>query len=230
MKLIKNIIKKFLNKRGYYRKKNLKNFLEGFLIACISLKGSVNIIQVGANDGKTKDPLFDTINKFNKFVNLLVIEPQEIAFKKLKKNLSNYKNVKFSNKLIGDGKLIDWHTIKDDPNQTGISSVNKTNLSKRHSEKKIVSQKMQSYKLIDVLNEFKIFNEIDLITIDAEGYDDIIIYNMGIDFKRIKCINYEYKNFNKQRYTDLQNYLTTNNFNLQKWSTSDEFAFKIFDK
>ena len=42
----------------------------------------------------------DTTDSINKDTNLLLVEPIKVAFEKLQKNYSGYKNVKFVNKAI----------------------------------------------------------------------------------------------------------------------------------
>ena len=68
-----------------------------FIKLLVSKKKINNIIQIGANDGKSDDFLRSSINIDT---NLLLVEPIKSAFDQLEKNYSDYKNVKFINKAI----------------------------------------------------------------------------------------------------------------------------------
>ena len=221
--LIKRKIKMILKKYGYTRKKNLKAFLEGMIIYHIQKEGKIKIIQVGSNDGIRNDPLHNVITEFNDRIKLLAIEPQEKVFLKLKKNLSHLKNITFSNKLIGDGKKLKFYSIKGVPETDGISSVEKSNLLKKYSSEKIIFNEYQSYTLNSIVDEFK---KSDLLNIDAEGYDDEIIYNTDLDKIELSLINYEYKNLSKTRHEKLKDYLIFKSFEIIQWSTSDEIAIR----
>ena len=69
-------------------------------------------------------------------------------------------------------------------------------------------------------------NRIDLITIDAEGYDDQVIYNCNIDFFKPSLINFEDKNISWSRIKKLHIYLNNKNYRLFKWSRTDTIAIK----
>ena len=56
-------------------------------------------------------------------------------------------------------------------------------------------KKVKAHKLSNILIDNKeFFGNYDLLQIDAEGYDDVIIYNSGVDDFNFKIINYECKN------------------------------------
>ena len=73
----------------------------------------------------------------------------------------------------------------------------------------------------------KIFSEVDFLQIDAEGYDDEIIYNSGIERLDFKYINYEFKNLHDSKITKLHNFLKNNDYKVLRWNKSDEIAYKI---
>jgi len=72
-----------------------------FIKFLINTKKINEIIQIGANDGKSDDFLRESINKDTK---VLLVEPIESAFIELKKNYSGYNNVKFINKALYNKK------------------------------------------------------------------------------------------------------------------------------
>ena len=101
-------LKKMLGLFGYkiFPKDTVKTerFIESLSINCgdlikllIDKKKINNVMQVGANDGKSDDFLRSSINKDTK---ILLVEPIESAFLDLKNNYSDFTNVEFINKAI----------------------------------------------------------------------------------------------------------------------------------
>lgn len=250
---MKKKIIKFINKFNFFHKnqfpkKDYNNFIHGILLS-ISMenKKKVKIVQVGANDGFHGDPLYEYVTKFSDRIDLLCIEPQLIAFNDLKKNYENVANVYFSMNYIGDGekKLFyslnnNFKKIKENKNQKldGVSTLEKSNLANRlkkdglkNIDDFIDSEMVQTYLLEDILKKDpiheKIFLEVDFLQIDAEGYDDEIIYNSGIEKLNFKYINYEFKNLPDFKLAKLHNFLKNNNYKILRWNKSDEIAYKI---
>ena len=77
----------------------------------------------------------------------------------------------------------------------------------------------QKYKLN--MSEFK---NLDLLRIDAEGYDDEVIYNSSIDFLKPKFINFEYKNLTKLKFENLIKYLEQNSYDCLRYRSNDCLA------
>ena len=73
----------------------------------------------------------------------------------------------------------------------------------------------------------KIFYEVDFLQIDAEGYDDEIIYNSGLKNFNYKYINYEFKNLPEIKLNKLHDFLKNNSYKVLRWNKSDEIAYKI---
>lgn len=215
-------------KRNLFNKKDKFSFLEGFIISKIKKDNSFNIVQIGAMDGKTSDPLFRLVTLFHEEIRLLAIEADEESFKNLKINYKNFKNVYCENKLIGNGEKLKFYTeINAKSKQRGVSSLELDSISKRVDKNKILCNEIQSYKLLDVINSNNNFKKLDLLQIDAEGYDDKIILESDILNTDLKYINYEFKNLNKERHAHLKKGLELHNFKIIQWSNSDEFAFKL---
>ena len=250
---MKKKIIKFLNNfnlfhKNQFPKKDYSNFIHGILLSMsIESKKKVKIVQVGANDGFHGDPLYEYVTKFNERIDLLCIEPQLTAFNALKKNYQNISNVYFAMNYIGDGekKLFyslneNFKKIKENQNKKvdGVSSLEKTNLTSRirkdglkNIDDFIESEIVQTYRLEDILKKddiyANIFLEVDFLQIDAEGYDDEIIYNSGLEKFNFKYINYEFKNLPDVKLNKLHNFLKENNYKVIRWNKSDELAYKI---
>ena len=214
-------------KRNFFNLKDKFSFLEGIIISNLKKNRQFNIVQVGAWDGKTNDPLFNVVNLFQEYINLLAIEPHKPAFSQLKYNYRNLKNIYFENKLIGDGKIQKFYTEKGKNIDNGLSSLEKSSLLKRVKEEEISFEELQSYKLLDVINNYKDFEHVDLLQIDVEGYDDKIILESNILETNLRLINYEHKNLESKRIEILRESLRKHKYQLIKWSKSDELAIKI---
>ena len=73
---------------------------------------------------------------------------------------------------------------------------------------------IQSKNLINVLNEFDICDEIDVLQIDTEGFDDEIIYASDIHITKPKLIHFESIHLDKEKKSNLFNYLKTLNYDV----------------
>ena len=163
------------------------------LIDNLVKKGKIkSLIQIGANDGLR----FDVLNKYIKEykIDSLLVEPVPFYFSKLKDNYSKDNFVKLEKSAISKKSgTISMYTVKReyldkyDEHIKGINSVNKKHLNKHnvksnHIEK--ISVECLSPK--DLLEKHQI-NNLDLVFIDAEGYDGDIVINFlnYIDYQPI---------------------------------------------
>ena len=71
------------------------------------------------------------------------------------------------------------------------------------------------------------FRNIDLLQIDAEGYDDKVIYNSSIDFFKPKYVNFEWKNLSKTNLENLIKFLNQNSYKCIYWKTNDCLAILV---
>tara|TARA_Y100000590_G_C15722471_1_gene1013971 strand:- start:903 stop:1661 length:759 start_codon:yes stop_codon:yes gene_type:complete len=215
--MVNKILKKFFGALGY--KLVDKNLLKSqrlisskshltvkLLIDNLVKKGKVkSLIQIGANDGLR----FDVLNKYIKEykIDSLLVEPVPFYYSKLRDNYSEDNFVKLEKSAISKKSgTISMYTVKRDyldkydEHIKGINSVkkkhlNKHNVKSNHIEK--ISVECLSPK--DLLKKYKIDN-LDLVFIDAEGYDgDIVISFLDyINFKPIiifEFIHIEYDLF-----------------------------------
>ncbi len=191
--MVNKILKKFFGAFGYklvnknliksQRLISIKSHLNiKLLIDNLIKKGKIkSLMQIGANDGLR----FDVLNKYIKEykIDSLLVEPVPFYYSKLKNNYSGHNFVKLEKSAISKKSgTISMYTVKKDyldkydEHIKGISSVNKKHLNKHnvksnHIEK--ISVACLSPK--DLLEKYQI-NNLDLVFIDAEGYDgDIVI-------------------------------------------------------
>ena len=143
------------------------------------------VIQVGANDGKRFDELTRFIEK--DIYKCILIEPIPRYFEELKKTFSDLNNVQFENSVMSENNEISsLYAVKDDclkyydEHIKAISSFNLQHLIKHGVKKKHINEvKVSSINFEKLINKYNLKN-IDLLYVDAEGYDGKIV----LDFFR----------------------------------------------
>jgi len=244
MKKIKSFIRNNLNKIGFFRlwQINTLNYEVLYILLFALQNKNIKIIQIGANDGN------DLLNRFNndyrKKILYLGIEPQDIPFNKLKTTYENFDNFKFIQECVGKKGFFNFYYLNKNyeeycrknnlPFSNGGNSLIKENLSKRlirinlEPDIYISKYEIQVNPLYDILKKNNLdceqYKNIDLLQIDAEGYDDEVIYNSNLDFFRPKYINFEYHNLNKTKLENLVKFLNHKSYECLIYEQSDCLA------
>lgn len=195
-KLLKKIIGaigyKLIDKKSAKSERIIENFslkIEDILKHLIRKKKIKKIIQIGANDGKSDDFLF---NCFDDNLEAILIEPIEDAFKKLEKNYENFVKAKCLNLAVDiDNKSKEifcvnkkfYEFYKKKYNEVNVewldvlSSFNKKHLINHGiKEKHIVSKFIECKTISELISQYN-FQNFDLLIIDVEGYDLVILNN-----------------------------------------------------
>jgi len=165
---------------------NFSTLLNRYLVG----KEKLEFVQIGANDGSYVDPLNDFITKNCERISGVVIEPMTRAFKELEETYKNYPMIEKLNAAIHTEKKkatlyqIDPKRLHELPEfYKGIASFDSTHFDKTHTSKEyIIEEEVICYTLDEVLERYSI-EKLDLLQIDAEGYDAEIIN--GIDFDKV---------------------------------------------
>jgi len=171
--LIKN--NRLLNDNEFISLSEILNFL-------FENKYVNSLIQIGANDGLR----FDYINKYIKkyLPKTVLVEPVKDHFEDLKKNYKDFNNIIFENIAISVRDQIQYLYKVDkskidryDEHISGINSFEIKHL-KIHGVKSsdIVKEKVQTENISNLIN--KHFATLDLLLIDAEGYDGFILIDL----------------------------------------------------
>lgn len=194
---------KILNKLGKAEnfKKNIfssKRILE----KNFKINSDFNFIQIGANDGKSFDFLYD-------FVVLrkskgLVVEPIKSYYEELEKNYENFPEIKKINKAIHPSeKEIIFYRIA--PNAIdkypewvkGIASVDPSHHKKLHiNTNDIIEEIVSSESLMKLIKENFKYEIIDYFQIDTEGFDYEVLKMMDFSIINPSMIKYEFVNLN----------------------------------
>ena len=159
------------------------------------------LIQIGANDGLR----FDNINKFIKKYQLksILVEPIREYFEQLKVNYQNYDNIFFENVAICVNDEISYLYTVDKKfhdlygeHIKGINSFNINHLLNHGVKKKhLIKESVKNISIIDLFKKYDF--KIDLLLIDAEGYDSLIVTDLlkNSNFRPIIIFEYIHTEF-----------------------------------
>ena len=180
-----------------------------------------SLIQIGANDGLR----FDILNKYIKEYSpkAILVEPILKNFEDLKLNYHNQNNIFFENSAISvDNEVgflykVDEKKIKFySDHVTGISSFDKTHLIKHGiSRFHIKKEKVDSISLIKLIKKYSI-NNLDLLMIDAEGYDGKIVIDFLSNCSLRPVIIFEYIHIKNKLFEKMINIISLKNYSLFK--------------
>lgn len=222
------------------------SFIYGLLegISC-KISNKIKIVQVGANDGVTNDPLNEWVNNNLDANQLILIEPQSNVFEKLIKNYSSHPSAYFYNNAIGEKGQLRLYRINQQYNHlyrgitaSGITSFNRDyvlgKISKNlaipkgdEPEKYLESFTIDTLPLADLLLENHPTINIDFLQIDTEGFDDQVIYQSNIETFKPSVINFEFIHLSKPKQEQLYQYLSTLSYKIIHWSSEDACAIKL---
>mgnify|MGYP001191031697 FL=1 len=175
-----------------------------------------SLIQIGANDGLR----FDYINKYIKkyLPKTVLVEPVKDYFEDLKKNYKDFNNIIFENLAISVGNQIKYlykvdksKIDKYDEHIFGINSFDIKHL-KSHGVKSshIVKEKVQTENISNLINKY--FTSLDLLLIDAEGYDGFILNDLFMNSNFRPIIISEYVHINHDVFKKLIVLLDNNDY------------------
>jgi FkbM family methyltransferase len=239
--VLKSGVKSLLKKMGYEIRRQTQphhdrremSHLESVLTLLLTRTDkTINIVQVGANDGSINDPLFAFTSKYPDRTKILLVEPQKHLVPFLKKNYDFHKAAHIFNGAIGPENQLELHRIRKcywkdfQPSYsagwpeyrapTGVTSANIShveNALRRHykgSEKLadvIETEVVECLGMADLISRTSLFDRLDVLQVDAEGFDDQVIFSSSIPQLKPLVINFEAANLTPKRMGDLDMYL-----------------------
>lgn len=202
----------------------------------IRIKHQLNIVVVGANDGKTRDPIYNFAMKRSGATKILLVEPNELLLPYLNRNYSSHPSHQIANCAIGEEGTLTLYAIKQEAWEsfqpayakkwpfhraaTGLTSAFRSHLEKAvknqglNPDAAIGTMNIPPKKLKTLLEELKWPVPIHVLQIDAEGYDDVVIYNSNLAYSKPTLIYFESHNMSAEKMGALKQYLVR-----QKYST-----------
>ena len=156
-----------------------------------------NLIQIGANDGVAFDELNFFIKKYK--INSVLVEPIYESYEKLQNNYKNFDFVKLENSAISDDNTINYLYKVDTKffkyygnHIPAISSFDNKHLIKHGVQSShIKREEVRSLTIKNLLEKYNISN-LDLLFVDAEGYDGNIVNDFldKVNFRSIIIFEY----------------------------------------
>ena len=158
-------------------------------------------VQIGSNDGVRSDPLYKFICKYN--WSGILVEPVPYLYERLIKNHESRDNLIFKNVAISkDGGSMKFYYIKENQNDqsdwkcgNGLGSFLKDVVTFHRNkifdfDKNFSEMDIQTITFDSLVEGV---NNIDLLAIDAEGYDYEIIKSIDFDKHQPSLILFEHK-------------------------------------
>jgi FkbM family methyltransferase len=204
----------------------------------------LTVVQVGANDGKTHDPIFEGVQKFADKV--LLVEPLIELIPSLKENYENFKGEKIieavaiateigtlpfyrvnstiRNRLLKAGNDPNLYASFDKAHVRHHLINGPIKIEKDQADKYLEKLLLPTSTLKDLFAKHQI-GQVDLLQIDCEGYDWKVLSTIGSAI-RPSVINLEYKHLTEVDRKALVSWLDGENY---QWMihNRDCFAFKL---
>lgn len=213
-----------------------KGVLKSALDKLHESKNTIHFLQIGSNDGVTSDPLFPYIKQGN--WKGILVEPVPEIFSQLVSNYSSYSDdLIFENVAIGDRDSVQKFYkvsdsfISDKPWINQLGSFNKEVILRHRKkikgiEKHIKVIDVQSMTFSSLYARHKnLMENIDVVHIDAEGYDYKILSQMDLKKMRPSIIIYEHIHLNKWVLRKLNKRLIGYSYDLY-WDDKDTFCVR----
>lgn len=240
-------LKGFLSKSSFYKiLSKIYNYngpknhsLKEVLNTLNKSKSGIQFLQIGSNDGKTGDPIYEYVTGEN--WKGILVEPVPDVFDLLKDNYSqNQENLVFENIAVGpeEGQLTFYSLSKEFKESTNLPWANQLgSLNKdvilRHKhrfsniEDYIVEIAVPVLNINNLLSKHRNFvDKIDLLHIDAEGYDYQILNSYKFNKESPSVIIYEHIHLLKKEKRTINKKLRQNGYSLY-WDGKDTFGVKF---
>lgn len=197
----------------------------------------INVLIIGANDGKTSDPIIETLLLNKDRVNLHLVEANPNLIPLIEENIQSFKNSSITNKIVKvfDEQLTNFYVVDIPPSfdnksylyrrLTGISSVNREHVTRHLDTYKKSILKKDKMRMELTVKEVKVdaisfksltqslkLETIDLLQIDIEGLDYEIISNIDFNSNRISLIFFENRHMDLNEIALLNKILISNGF------------------
>ena len=168
---------------------NFEDYLKLAVAYHLRARPDFAFLQVGAFDGMSNDPIYPLVQAFG--IRGIIVEPQANAFEALKKLYADHPQVILVNAAVADANgSRDFFTADSGPIQQ--ASFDRAHLLKhRIPADQIVCQQVRCVTITSLLEEHGL-DRLDLVQVDAEGYDAEIVRT--IDFERVtpRIIRFEH--------------------------------------
>lgn len=164
---------------------------------------SITLLQVGACDGVSNDPVHDCVKQTS--TRAILVEPNPIAFERLKQTYKGFPNVTLVQAAVGerDGEAYFYRArCSGSPDGNSDRRIQYASFSRTHLEHhgvkadEIERITVPSRTLASLVTELGL-HKVDLLQVDAEGFDAEIV-RMALAMSALPdCINFEHIHLTK---------------------------------
>jgi FkbM family methyltransferase len=164
----------------------------------------VNLVQVGANDGRTEDPLNAVLR--SKHCRGLLLEPHPQYFRQLQETYRDQPQLTLVNAAIAatDGRAT-LYSIRDDapgPDWVhGLSSFSREHLLKHDGFVPEIAKYVDEIEVealtFDTLFQRHPIEPVDVLQIDTEGFDAEVLRLFNVARRRPAIINFEHRHLSE---------------------------------
>jgi FkbM family methyltransferase len=173
------------------------------------------VVQIGANDGRMDDPVFDVIGKHR--LPALLVEPLPDAFRQLQAHYASQPQVAFENCAISDqnGER-EFYRVRDgvyaNPRVRGMAGFYRENLLRAKGILPGLQQHIEVLKVPTMTMEGLLakhgVRQIGLLQLDTEGYDHEVI-KLTLQTGMVpSLIHYEHVHLSARQQLDCRDYLS----------------------
>lgn len=173
------------------------------IIKTLEEKGDVSFIQIGSNDGKQGDPLYNFISNSSCWKGVLV-EPVGFLYDRLKNNYINRPDLNFEKSVISNTKKMTFYYLDESAKEnltdlpywySQLNSFDRNHII-RYLGKQIVpfirEEYINSITLNDLMEKYNI-KKLDMLHIDTEGHDYQILKQLDLEVLRPLMVLVEYR-------------------------------------
>lgn len=161
------------------------------------------LLQIGANDGSTNDPVHGLIVEHK--LPAVLIEPHPLAFQKLQQTYKEHDQVKLLNLAIGESDsdnvpfyVPDDELVQSNPRTHRLCSFSRAQLLRAltgvgvsNADDRITTIDISTKSIPTLLRENGL-GRVDIIQIDVEGYDWKVLSQFDVGALRTSLINMEF--------------------------------------
>ena len=222
--------------------------LDGCLYGLLAERGRLDIVQVGANDGATNDPLFRFVMENAAATRIVLIEPHADIIPVLRRNYAGHPaHAVLCNAVGPEGELeffrikpSHWkgYVPKSHPEHTlsRFSSFDRAHVERLARDRlgdavdpseAVEAVRVASRPLDVLLGQQHLFATPDFLQVDTEGFDDQVLFAASLETLRPRLINYEHENLSAAAAEALRRHLEALGYRLLQWSEGDSLAIAL---
>jgi FkbM family methyltransferase len=227
-----------------------ETLIERIMGQLLDAKGHLGIAQIGANNGKWGDPIFDFVLRNRDRTSILLVEPQADVVVHLRENYRDHPNAFICNCAVGSGGPLKLFRVspafrsslearkkpRGVPEDIFLTDV--TSFSREHvvanagrfgvPESAVEEITVPSVNLRGLLESVDWGRRrIDVLQVDTEGMDDVVIYECDIKELQPTLINFEGNLWNSERRGRLDAFLVSCGYAVIDYSQKDSLALAL---